>query len=258
MAKNYALAAKRSEQAQESDALKIEEGETLCYLVPFERENDGLECHWIPVEMYGGKVYVELGRSAINFAHELTQNALWQKAYGGPAPETCPIAPYVEGLGPKDAKDASPREKFAWVIVPLFYRRKPSQEFQDSYTKPKWSLATRGNAKSPGMHGALEACFNSNPGCLPNVFDPTKPQLVNIKRTGTGRNNTKWEASLADGEFASYEVPAEILGDIEAATAEGGNCDLFQLLAGSFAPSQEELDEKLYGKSGKSKGGMEE
>jgi len=268
MTLDYAAMAKTAVQSQEKNNHIFDEGETLCVLVPFQRDGDDHPSTrgraWVSVAMHGGKIGKKedgVGRSAMSYdpnVNPLIDNPHMRAALPFDPPTPCPIAKYIrENLSSKDAKGAQAKDQFAWVIVPLWHRRRPGKgEFENIYTKPKYIIAKEGNRKNPHIQAGIYKLLGDGEG--PKLFDPENPALVSFEREGREFNDTTYKLKMADGDNATAVLTDELKADIADATRPGGYCDLFTVLAEKFAPSPSEINEKLYGIPAESPEGMEE
>lgn len=261
---DYAAMSKKATMNQEKDSVSFDEGDSLVYLVPFER---GFPAGMpnVEVEVYGGKVNQAFKRGVIDYGQEYAQSEQYHQALSFKVPDPDPIAGWTrDNLSGKDAKAAEPKAQVLWAVCVLKHRRKAKDSWVDVYTKPKWMTAKRGNNTKPHIQSGLEKLFDEDPSVVPTLFNPDAAQLVIIKRQGKGQYDTVFHVELASGEFAEFEISEEIRQDIANATKPGAYCDLNQVVADRFSADQEEIDKKLFGigdddeGSGKSGPGMEE
>ena len=261
---DYNALSKSATQNQESDSAKLDEGDSLVYLIPYSNYGDGFPTDhpYVQVEMYAGKASDPFGRSVVCSTEGVTQTQAYEDALGAPPANPCEIGTWAsENLKGDDLRGAKPRSNYIWAVCVLASRKKAKNDWQDAYTKPKWLMAKRGSKSKPHIQAHLEVIIESaGREGLEKLFNPDGAQLVVINRTGTGVKGTNYSVSLATGEYqgqdtANFQISDEIREDIKNATKKGEYLDLIQLVADKFSPGHEEIRQKLYGEGKDGDGG---
>ena len=257
MAIDYSKMVKASVQNTESDSLRLPEGESLVMLVAVDRSFPA-EIGSVSVDVYAGKKSVPnmaFGRSVVTFDQELCKTPEFIAAYGEPVPDPCPIAGHVKTLSAEEQKNSKLSRITLWVACVVGARMKgakPSTPWTPCYTKPKWLTAKTGG-KSTHIQGELDRLFSTlEPEDVAKIFDRRTAQLLVINRKGTefATTYTVTRATGEDpsfGDLSNWEVPNEIVEDIEKATVPGGPCDLITVVASVLAPKMPEIQKKLFG-----------
>lgn len=258
MAIDYNAMAKKASQAVEKASVSFDEGQTLVYLVPFERGvPQGMPC--VTVDVWGGEVNDKFKRSVIGRYQPLTEDDQFLQVAS--LPDGDPIGDWAaENLSAEELRKAKPKTMRLYVVVTLAHRRKKSQGWVDIYTKPQWASFKDGGAKNPHLQLLLSRIIDEDPSVTPRLFDPDAAQLLIVNRTGKGRYDTVFGMELATEEGLDCHVLSEeIRADIAEATAPGAYCDLLSVVAESFCPDEEEVQKRLYGVEPNSeKPGMQE
>jgi len=245
---DYAALAKRSVQSTEKSTLSFPEGETVIGLCGFERGYPtGMP--YVAVQTLPA-LNDKFKRTVITTEQPYVQESehFHAAAAGRDIQGVCPLKSWaVEHLGAKGGKLLPVTY---WAVVPLFFRPNKKLDFQPNYSKPKIMTAKMGKSSQPHIQAQIdEIMANSPPELVPRLFDPSCQQLLVVERKGLLVKDSSFSVSLATGEFAEYQMPDEVLSDIEIATRIGGECDLNKFVVDRFFPDQEEIDKKLDGKA---------
>ena len=266
MAIDYAGMAKGAAQNREKDTMSFKEGYTLFALVPYER-GFPVGTPSVTVQIFSGKDDQERGisktfkRSVVTYDQDyVRESEAYQEALGFEPPGVCPLMEF--GKANYGSKGRQLQSVSYWVIVPVAYRSKPNQPWQEDYTKPKIMTAKQGKSSDPHIQGGIDKLLEAGGAelAMKLLADPTNAQLLVVEREGMGMTDTSFKVSLAEeDEYKSYDLGAEVIADVESATKQGGPCDLNHFIASKFSPDAEEIVKRLHGgEAPKSEEGMSE
>jgi hypothetical protein len=251
---DFAALEKASKQHADKDTVKFPVGQTLMGLIGAKVDfPTGLG--GVRVEVYSQKNHGPnhvFGRSVVTYDQAFCRLPEYQARLSFPVPEECPIKTWVGTLPASERKLAEKLTPIVlWCVVPLAERKNPKDPWQPIYTKPKMMTAKYGG-KTTHLQTEIERLVvETETAKIQAVFDPDRTQLLVVKRTGSGFNDTVYTIELATGsdpnfgDLTAFEWSDELKNDLEIATRSGGPCDPIAMIASMFSPTPDEIATKL-------------
>jgi hypothetical protein len=227
---------KRAEEAQRGgEFLQIPQGQTKCYVHGVCREGDEQELtkglNYIPLTVHYqvGKndamvVCLDPDKNPI-VKHPFVRALLKKRKHVPKLDGTCPVCEEIEGGGMEsdEADESRPQQKALWGITKIATRQRSSDEWRGDPFKPSAIIAGR------SIHDGLMGAFGNAESDISDVENAT---LVILERKGKGKNDTRYKVELDAG---TLRKPVALDGKtrkvLQKAMVEGGDCDLFKIIA---------------------------
>jgi hypothetical protein len=219
------------EHQRGGDFVGFEKGDTLVYVHPPCRDNDEWEpttgTNFIPVVVHykvgkngGMAVSLDKEKNPI-IEHPFIKKLL--KAQKKKIIGDCPVAKALsDGTISGDAADESRAQtRFLWGMTPLKHRSNAKMPWAD--LEPKPSTAFIGKQIFDGI---MEVFFDNG-----DIADPNGAVLVRITKEGDGRT-TKYAVKAEPSTLKEpFKLPKALKAKLSKAMEEGGDCDLFRIVA---------------------------
>jgi hypothetical protein len=145
---------------------------------------------------------------------------------------TCAVCEEIEsgGMESDAADDSRPQTKFIWGATKIQFRRDKGDDWRDEPFKPGVLMAGK------SIHDGFLDLFVEG-GDITKTDGAT---LARIEREGKGKNDTKYKVTA---DSATIKVPLRLDKKVrlalEKAMAEGGDCDLFKVVANMIKSTSE-------------------
>ena len=219
------------------------EGDTKVYVHPPCRAEDNFEptegLNYIPVTVHYGVgknnqmvVCTDAKRNPI-VQHPFVRALL--KKSGKKLDGTCKVCGEIAdgSMSPEEIDRSKAQTRYLWGVTPMSYRADPGDEWKKLAPKP--SVIFAGKMLYDGL---MELYFD-----IGDISEPDGAVYAKIHREGKGKMDTRYKVS-ADMDTVKKPVKIEALEKTSRALAkavtEGGDCDLFKVVANMVkSPSEQ-------------------
>jgi len=144
----------------------------------------------------------------------------------------CPVCNDIEkGKMDADEMDRSRAQtRYLWGHTPIEQRGRPSEDWRKLASKPSPSFFSK-----TVYDGLMEVFFDNG-----DITDPVSAVFVKLHREGTGMTDTRYKVT-ADARTIKKpkKLPKQFRIMLKKAMKEGGDCDLFKIVAHLIRSSSE-------------------
>lgn len=221
------------DQQKGGDFISLDAGETLVYIHPPCRDDDEYEpttgLNYVPVTIHYGvgknnAMCVSLDPEANPIiVHPFVKGFLKQRKIK--LTGECPVAEALASgeFDDEEADESRPQTRYLWGATVLGHRRSSKEPWPEINESAKPGVLFVGKTVFDGI---MEAFFENG-----DISDPDNAILLKVKKEGE-KMKTKYTVS-ADPKCLrkAYKLPKKLRAALAKATAEGGDCDLFRVVA---------------------------